>query len=257
MPKTTLTQRRNQISSGAKKLTKDKLDHYEETDAPDRSAVIKIVIWILVVVFIGVGAALFISNLNSRSNRTNTTPPANQPDSSPDSFPASLPEDEEPTDTPVETPTETPAEAPTTPPATGDSSWSAIAEYGTQARSVAAKNNDNSFTMNKFRFAGTSSEFNYTFWDLTGRGGELDPGVKAYYEENNLIVEISNVYRDNVTGNGGKTNRTFIGVTGISGTETENSNNVSKYKFLMDKQYPYRINLDTEKRELTIQIDNK
>jgi cytoskeletal protein RodZ len=257
-PNTTLTQRRNQISTGGSKiLTKEKLDH---TDDPvtytDRSAVVKIVVWIVVVVFIGVGAALLLTNLvNSGDQNTATppaavTPPAEEPESNPVTPPSN---EEEPNEEPEETPPPTtPEPTPTPPVASGD-----LTQYSTEDRTKTSAATGAHLIFNRFKFFTAATEFNYIFTNVTTVSGAIDPAVKAYYEDNDLVIEFTNMKTDNVTGNGNSTSRTLNGVANITGTRTENRNGVSKYRFLLTKKLPYRVEVKQDTSEIVIQIDNK
>lgn len=298
MPQTTLTQRRNQISGGAKKLTKSRLDPFGSTSSfaggqsegektaingtklpvsgVDRGAVIKVLIWIVVVVFIGVGAALFVTNmLSTQPKKGPVTAPVSAPVSSPvaqvpdpesdtdgELDPVDNGTGEQPTDSTdgdgVDTgePTPPAPQTPVTPPA-GSVTATQFEVYSSEARSLTAATPGRTLTLSKFRFFDSTSGFNYIFTDNKSTTASLDPDIKVSYEGNDLVVEFNNVKADNVTGNGGSTSRNFTSVSGISGTETSNKNGVSKYVFKSTSKFEHRIIIDQETKEIKIQIKNR
>ncbi len=300
MPQTTLTQRRNQISGGAKKLTKSRLEPFgapssfnasqlegekHETNTSgstvDKSAVIKVLIWIVVVVFIGVGAALFVTNmLSTQPKKETVTPPVSTPvvqkpepestsndsvtpgDANSDNDTGELPTDGTDgdgveTDTPGTPDEPTP---PVTPPVTlptGSVTAQQLEVYSAEARSLSAATAGKTLTLSKFRFFDSTSGFNYIFTENKSTTDTIDPDIKVSYEGNNLVVEFNNVKADNVTGNGGSTSRSFTNVSGISGTETSNKNGVSKYVFKLTSKFEHKIIVDQVTKEIKIQIKNR
>jgi len=268
IPQTTLTQRRNELSSGAKKLTKEKLEH---TDSPnDRAAIIRVIIWIAVVVFIGIGSALlFTSLLNKNTNNTQnsgTNPVAQTPDSfttdnTVTNPVATTPTTPTPTVTPTTTPT--PPTAPT-PPTTGQTDSmgntyvTSLDSYETTNRALAAQATGNTINLAKFKYFQSNTEFNYIFYNVTSTVSTIDPAISVYYDaSNNLIVQFNNINRDSVTEPGNKTTRTFTGVTGISGDATANTGAISTYKFLMTTKYPAKVTIDKTNSQIIIQVKNK
>lgn len=260
-PTTTLTQRRSQITvDGTKKIMpKEKLNtpRVDAGDPAERGSVIRIVLWILVMVFIGVGTALLITNLARNDSKKTENNSNNSTDNTPESFPVA----EEPnTETPdgedpdAEEPTEEPAEEPATEepvptPVTAD-----ITKFDNTDRQRTSSANSNNIILNNFKFYVENGVFNYIFYNVTTTEGAIDPAAKLYYEGDDLIFEMNNIYRDNVTGQGGTTSRNIAGIAGLTGTQTESRGNVSKYKFLLNSKLKSRMEVDAQKREIRVQI---
>jgi hypothetical protein len=269
-PKTTLTQRRSSISGSAKKLKPEKLGN-KETNGPDpeKGSMIKIVAWIMIVVFIGVGTALLATNLlGSEESEDNDTEVAQE--NEPESFPLADEDDElepieddelidsgEDTDEALDVTNEDVEEDPTPdsepePPVsttTGD-----ISQFANTDRSIAGSDTNN-IIFNRFSFFVEDGVFNYVFENITTTSGSIDPDARLYYEGDDLVFEINNLSRDNVTGSNNTTSRTIFGVSGLTGTETENEGNVSRYKFLLSDRHDSRLVVSPENNEIRVQID--
>lgn len=259
VPRTTLTQRRSEISAGssAKRINKEKVNP-DHGLSIDKSAAIRVVMWIVAILFIGIGSALLLTNvLTNNANTVEENPAAEMPES----FPDSLPVAEEPTEPepPVgETPAEpeVPVEEPATPtqPTTPNQVQS-LAEFADTDRSLAAQSSGNNLVLTNFKFFVMNNVFNYQFYDLKTSNGEIDPAVNIKYDENNnTIIELTNISRDNVTLPNNKTSRTINNVRGIKGTETENAGNISTYKFLTTQRLESRVLIDKEARTMTVQF---
>ncbi len=280
IPKTTLTQKRSQITSGAKKLKKEKLEHDDQENSPDKGAIMKIVIWIVVVVFIGVGAALFLTNILSGNSEE-----IDQPEEI-ESYPVVSEETEELyTDDDLDTENEEDlenedqldteneneneeevleedsdneddqTEEDTTTVAQGN-----LEEYSLTDRVKPSENSGKTLILNKFRYYETNTEFNYIFSEVSSTSSTIDPSIKLYYEKDTndeLILEFSNVYRDNVTGNENTTTRSFPDIPGLISTKTENHNGVSKYRFYMSDKYKSRVLIDNNAKTIKLQIDTR
>ncbi len=280
MPKTTLTQRRNQISSGAKKLTKEKLDHSDSL-IENRGSVIKVVIWILIVVIIGIGAALLLTNVLNDSGDDVVVD--DEPTSYPDSYlmdddtddlddmsddlddsddmddditdnTDDLTTDDDDTDTTGDTDDSDMDDSDDTTTPTG-TTVNTLEEYSTDPRTLTAGISSDHLTLNKFRYFAMGKEFNYVFEEVGTSSTEIAPEIKAYYDDsNNLIIEIHNLARDYVTGQNNSTSRTITDIPKVTGTSTENDGNMSTYKFLLTEKVPYRVLIDNETNEITIQL---
>lgn len=261
LPRTTLTQRRSEVMSGARKLNKEALEHDEMPEPirpsviANRSAGIKIAIWVAAVVLLGIGSALFLTNLLNRSAQVSPTPSP-----TPTATPASLPRvtpTPEPEITPTPSASTTPA--PTATPVAGADGVVVVedlAAYATTNRLMRAETEGNNLIFNKLRFFQTATEFNYLFTEVSTATGEIDPQIKVSYEDNDVVVEFGNMRRDNVTGNENTTSRTFTAIPGITGTETKNASGVSQYRFKMQDNYPVKVLVDASAKEIRIQIDN-
>lgn len=271
LPRTTLTQRRTEVLSGSKKLTKSKLEHDEPSYAPtsgEKPAVGKIVVWIVVIVLIGIGSAILVTNLlNNQSTNTKTLVPESSPVSTPVTPIAEEPDTEPEDETPVVDPDPEPAQ-PTTPAPTQPSGpvggtidgltiVDSLSDYSQQPRILNSEVTANNTILNKVRYYETVTEFNYLLSDLKTSSGQLAPKIALFYEGNDVVLEIRNVSRDNVIGEESSVTNTYNGVVAISSLEASNEGNISRFQFKMSKKVAARVNLDLEKRELLLQIDNR
>jgi cytoskeletal protein RodZ len=276
LPKTTLTQKRSQVTGntppvstppvantmnttppvGATKLDKMKLDHSDDMALKDKGAITKIILWIVVVVFVGIGSALLLTNLIGKDANTTATP-TSAPVTEVTSYPVATLEPTV-TTTVTTTPTVTTTVTPTDEATTGTlKTVDSLATYSADDRYMPADApSTKSLILNKFRFKDTTSEFNYTFTEVGSTTTTLDPDVKLYYEGTDLLLVFTNVSVDRVTGNGNTTTRAFTNVTGITGTETSNKDGVSTYRFKMDKKYQSKLTVTQDTKEILLQIDN-
>ncbi len=268
LPKTTLTQRRTEVLSGAKKLTKSKLDHEDEHKTPDRSAVIRIAIWIAVVVLIGIGSALFLTQFLNGQNRLPANNSNNQigtpkkPDSLPVVGQVVEDTDVDPTTPAVSTPPNTPpATVPQTNPAanplSGSQSLVSLAEYANTDRAASATTAQSTLILNKVKYFETVTEFNYQLFEVKANSGMIDPAISISYEGNDVIFSFKNVSKDSVIGEEKSFTRAFTNVVGITRLLAENKASVSSFRFTLTKKVPVRVVVDKEAGEVLLQIDNR
>jgi hypothetical protein len=279
MPKTTLTQKRSQMSSGSSKLQKDKLDH--SVDVPsEKSKVIRIILWITIIVFVGVAAAILVvqfdngslnfgGNTETAEDQEDTDSEGETVDSLPDAGTETDETDGTETDTDtteeevtdvVDENTEDEPEEVVEESVEDNNSSEVLAtnidEYATTNRARVGGTTNNTI-LNTFAFQETATEFNYRFTDVATSGGTLDPDFSLTYEGNNLVLTFNNLASDRVTGPNNSTSRQLTSITKIEKTETENTGETSTYTFFMEEKFPARVIFNPDTREILLQIDNR
>ncbi|MFW5702620.1 MAG: hypothetical protein ACOCXP_01495 [Candidatus Dojkabacteria bacterium] len=299
-PKTTLTQRRNQImsekDSGASKLSQDKLPGSATTSFSgmntskanpgnakaqtgskiDRRAMARIVAWILIVAFLGIGSALVVTSLlGSEEEETESTATETE-----NVDLSSTTEEETEAEAELETGTDTSLneeneeEFNAGDPGTDlDSAEQAeedvetespdnttnsedLSTFSTNDRSRSATRTGNTVALNTFSFEASGGLFYFQF-GASSTGGNLDPAIQLRHdEEKNIVLTFTNVATDAVTGNNNTGGRTVQGINGISGWETENSGNTSTYKFLTTRDdLPSRVVVDEAAGTIRFEVE--
>ena len=279
MPHTTLTQRRGR--SGARPVSDTDLevpeppamemdssyetaaanetaiaeDMFAETDTTEvnprgKSAVVKIILWVLVVLVITIAVAYILTNIVN--NKPTTLTPTPIATIAPDSFPVSLPL-EDGTPTPMATATPTPVAGATATPVAIEGDITVYSNKDRANTGTTAK----TLVLNKFGFAQAGTEFAYTFREVKTTTGALDPKMSISYEGNVVTFIFEGVATDNVTVNGNTTTRDFTNVPGITKSNTSNSEGVSKYSFTMDKPYESKITVNKDEATIKLLIKNR
>lgn len=125
-------------------------------------------------------------------------------------------------------------------------------EFSTNNQFITTATSGNVVKIKKYTFADYSDKFIYNLY----LDSNTYPNVSSEYNENNLIIKVSNVASDNIVGNGGSGMTDFAarGAKDISKANISNSGNVTTFEFEINKKLQHRIFIDESNNYLVLEI---
>ncbi len=222
----------------------------------DDNAVVKIVIWGVIILAAGIGLAFLVRNMtkneSTQTAQTTDTDQISQVVEEEEEEEVVI--EEEPIVEEEEVVEEEPVAptTPTTPVATGG--LNLTNEYSKLAQTINDGVTTAVATISGYSYETSSTRFMYT---IKLAGDTKFPTTSATLDTtaNTLTVVVDNVSRDNIVGNGGSGSTTFASAVNAESVSISNSGGKSTFVFKLKKSTEYKINaVSTDGSKITVEI---